>query len=200
MFRFSPLLICLALVSCGTSSSDRSSYSDNGYERRSYRKPSTFGQDSTYEARPFRLGKTGSSSGSSNRMTRLDSAYQNDYSNLGGNNYSSTALRSPSRTFHSSDYRTERTLGGNTRVSDRYGNSSVFEKNMNGGGYRSTSNTGRTTQYSQNLSGNWEAKTDRGTTYRAEKNLGGGYNITGSDGTRYQRTQTLGGGYRYDPY
>ena len=113
--------------------------------------------------------------------------------------YSTPRSRARSGSIYSTDYSVDRTLGGNTRVSDRFGNSSTFDQTL-GGSLRSTSNTGQVTTYSQPLGGGYKATTSGGTTYQAEQNLGGGYRVTGSDGSRYQRTQMLGGGYRFDPY
>jgi hypothetical protein len=103
----------------------------------------------------------------------------------------------PRRTTYSSDYNVDQTLGGNTRVSDRWGNSSTFDHTL-GGDLRSTSNTGQVTTYSQNLGGGYKATTSGGTTYQREQTLSGDYRVTGSDGSSYSRTQVLGGGYRYD--
>lgn len=127
-------------------------------------------------------------------------------SSYGSSSYSSnrrsydTAMTStPQRPTFSTDYTTSRTLGGNTRISNRYGSSTTFSQNL-GGGYSSTSNSGRRTTYTQSLNGGYEARTSRGTTYRTEQTLGGGYRVRGSDGSTTTRTQMLGGGYRYDRF
>jgi hypothetical protein len=112
--------------------------------------------------------------------------------------YAPQRSKARSGSIYSTDYSVDRTLGGNTRVSDRFGNSSTFDQTL-GGSLRSTSNTGRVNTYSQPLGGGYKATSSGGTTYQAEQNLGGGYRMTGSNGTNYQRTQMLGGGYRYDP-
>ena len=112
--------------------------------------------------------------------------------------YAPQRSKARSGPIYSTDYSVDRTLGGNTRVSDQFGNSSTFDKTL-GGSLRSTSNTGRVNTYSQPLGGGYKATTSGGTIYQAEQNLGGGYRMTGSNGTNYQRTQMLGGGYRYDP-
>ena len=113
----------------------------------------------------------------------------------GGQILAQRSRGAPSTTF-SSDYHVDQTLGGNTRVSDRWGNSTTFDQNLDGS-LRSTSNNGRTMTYSQSLNG-YEARSSDGTTYRPRQNLGGGHTIEGSDGSSYTRTQTLGGGYRYE--
>jgi hypothetical protein len=110
--------------------------------------------------------------------------------------YGSTRTRG---SIYSTDYTVDNTLGGNTRISDRFGNSTTFDKTL-GGNLRATSNTGKTTTFSQNLGGGYSATSSGGTTYRADQNLGGGYRVNGSDGSRYQGTQMLGGGTRYDRY
>ncbi len=111
------------------------------------------------------------------------------YLPAGSNNYSfgspggSSPASNPSRiqsgggypsTTYSSDYKVDRTLGGNPRVSDRWGNSTTYEQAL-GGGYRSTSNTGETMTYSQTLGGGLRATSSSGTTYQGRQTLGGGY-------------------------